>query len=207
VKFSSRWSKKHCFYDQEGKEKHVWEIGRGKKYRAHRVMRESGSGLRLSGDLWWTGRRHPNSGGHRYLVKARSKGKPWYLIPHERVSPQEAAWESFFASRRRWQMDPSWRYGTCELAMASPRVWAFDTRLKRLGMVLLVSAFWLFWLEAMHQARIKTLLRLTCHRTGKRCREALVALSRLRWALSRLWDDARPLLGWVLPPALETLRA
>lgn len=207
VKFIIRWIKKHIFYDQEGREKHLWEIGRGKKYRAHRLIRESGSGLRLTCDLWWTALRHPKYGGQLYLVKARIIGKPCYLITNERVLTEEQAWEVFFAYKRRWQIETSFRYGKCELAMESPRVWAFDTRLKLLGIVLLVYAFLLFLLEEVHQERIQALLRLKCHRTGKRCREALVPLYRLRWALSRLWDDSRPLLGCFLPPDLETLQA
>jgi hypothetical protein len=43
VRFIIRWIKKHVFYDQEGREKKLWEIGRGKKYRAHKLIRESES--------------------------------------------------------------------------------------------------------------------------------------------------------------------
>jgi hypothetical protein len=116
-----RWIKKHLFDDQEGREKKLWEIGRGRRYLAHALLRESSSGLKLACDLWWAPVRHPKS-------------------------PQQLS-------------------------------------------------------------VVKALLRLKCHRTGKRCQEALVPLYRLRWALSRLWDDCRPILGSVLPPNLETLQA
>jgi hypothetical protein len=91
--------------------------------------------------------------------------------------------------------------------MESLRLWSMENRLKLLGIVLLVYAFLLFLLEEGHTDRVQALLRLKCHRTGKRCQEALVPLYRLRWALSRLWDDCRPILGSVLPPNLETLQA
>ena len=90
--------------------------------------------------------------------------------------------------------------------MESPRLWALENRLKLLGMVLLVYAFLLYLLGDGHSELRETLFRLKCHRTGKRCREALVPLYRLRWALSRLWDDSPPLLGSVFPPDLPTLQ-
>ena len=69
-----RWIKKHIFYDQEGREKKLWEIGRGKKYRAHKLIRESASGLKLACDLWWAPVRHPKYTQQLYLVKARLRG-------------------------------------------------------------------------------------------------------------------------------------
>lgn len=108
---------------------------------------------------------------------------------------------------RPWQIETSFRYGKCELALESPRLWSLDNRLKLLGIVLLVSAFLLFLLQEVHAERLHALLHLQCHRTGKRSQEALVPLYRLRWALSRLWNDSRPILGSLLPPNLETLLA
>lgn len=207
VRFIIRWIKKHVFYDQEGREKKLWEIGRGKRYLAHHLIRESSSGLKLACDLWWTPVRHPKYSHQLYLVKARVKGHVCYLITNEPVQSADQAWEIFFAYKRRWQIETSFRYGKCELAMESPRLWSLDNRLKLLGLVLLVYAFLLFLLEEVSTERVQGLLRLKCHRTGKRCQEARVPLYRLRWALSRLWNDCRPLLGSVLPPNLETIQA
>lgn len=207
VRFVIRWIKKHLFIDQEGREKKLWEIGRGKRYLAHQLIRESSSGLKLTCDLWWTPLRHPKYPHQLYLVKARLKGHVCYLITNERVQTEAQAWEIFFAYKRRWQIETSFRYGKCELALESPRLWSLDARLKLLGIVLLVYAFLLFLLEEVHAERVQALLRLKCHRTGQRCHEALVPLYRLRWALSRLWNDCRPILGSILPPNLETLLA
>jgi hypothetical protein len=129
------------------------------------------------------------------------------LITNERVLTEAQAWEIFFAYKRRWQIETSFRFGKCELAMESPRLWSRDNRLKLLGMVLLVYAFLLFLLEDVYTDQVQALLRLKCHRTGKRSQEALVPLYRLRWALSRLWNDCRPILGSLFPPNLETLQA
>ena len=74
VRFIIRWIKKHIFYDQEGREKKLWEIGRGKKYRAHKLIRESSPGLKLACDLWWAPVRHPNYTQQLYLIKARLRG-------------------------------------------------------------------------------------------------------------------------------------
>jgi len=207
VRFIIRWIKTHLFYDQEGRAKKVWEIGRGKRYLAHQLIRESTSGLKIACDLWWAPVRHPKSPQQLYLVKARLKGNVCYLITNERVQTAEQAWEIFFAYKRRWQIETSFRYGKCELAMESPRLWSVENRLKLLGIVLLVYAFLLFLLAEVHTDRVQALLRLKCHRTGKRCQEALVPLYRLRWALSRLWDDCRPIPGSILPPNLQTLQA
>ena len=206
VTFVIRWIKRHIFYDQEGKEKKLWEIGRGKKYLAHKQIRETTSGLKIACDLWWTPVRHPKYSDQLYLVKARIKGHVCYLITNERVKTEEQAWEIFFTYKRRWQIETSFRYGKCELAMESPRLWSFENRLKLLGIVLLVYAFLLYLLEDVYKELVEALLRFKCHRTGKRCREALVPLYRLRWALSRLWDDTHPVLGSYLPPDLETLQ-
>lgn len=207
VKFIIRWIKKHIFFDQEGREKKLWEIGRGKRYLAHKMIRETVSGLKVACDLWWAPVRHPKYTDQLYLVKARVQGKVCYLITNERIQTEEQAWEIFFAYKRRWQIETSFRYGKCELAMESPRLWSFENRLKLLGIVLLVYAFLLCLLEDVYKELVEALLRLKCHRTGKRCREALVPLYRLRWALSRLWDDSRPLLGSLFPPDLTTLQA
>jgi hypothetical protein len=207
VRFIIRWIKKHIFIDQEGREKKLWEIGRGKRYLAHQLIRESSSGLKLTCDLWWAPLRHPKYPHQLYVVKARVKGHVCYLITNERVQSEEQAWEIFFAYKRRWQIETSFRYGKCELALESPRLWSLDNRLKLLGIVLLVYAFLLFLLAEVHAERVHALLRLKCHRTGQRCQDALVPLYRLRWALSRLWNDCRPILGSILPPNLETLQA
>ena len=111
VRFIIRWIKKHIFLDQDGREKNLWEIGRGKRYLAHQLIRESSSGLKLTCDLWWTPLRHPKSSQPLYLVKARLKGHVCYLITNERVQHEAQAWEIFFAYKRRWQIETSFRYG------------------------------------------------------------------------------------------------
>jgi hypothetical protein len=87
----------------------------------------------------------------------------------------------------------------------APRLWSLEARLKLLGMVMLVYAFLLSLLDPVHHELIQALLRLKCHRTGKRCQNTPAPLYRLRWALSRLWDDYRPRLTCFIPPSDDPL--
>lgn len=207
VRFIIRWIKTHLFVDPDGKEKKLWQIGQGKKYRAHQMVRDACSGLKVMCDLWWAPVRHRAYGAQLYVIRVRMQGEVSYLITNERVETEAQAWDIFFSYKRRWQMETSFRYAKCELAMESPRLWSFENRLKLLGIVLLVYAFLLYVLEDVYTELINRLLRLKCHRTGKRCREARVPLYRLRWALSRLWEDCRPLLGYTFPPNFPTVQA
>jgi len=80
----------------------------------------------------------------------------------------------------------SFRYGKTELAVASPRLWWWENRLKFLMMLALVYAFLLFLLDERWRNQRRALLRLGCHRTGKKYRKAKVPLYRLRLALIML---------------------
>ena len=122
------------------------------------------------------------------------------------MSKEEQACEIVFDYQRRWHIELSFRYGKCELARESPRLWAFENRLKRLGIGTLVYAFLLHFLTPVDKELGQSVLRLKCHRSGKRCREVLAPLYRLRWAISRLWDDYHPTLGSIFPPNLETIQ-
>jgi hypothetical protein len=207
VRFVIRWKQGVMFIDPQGAMKKVWEIGRGKRYRAHKLIRDRTTGQKVCCDLWWTPIRHTEYGSQLYLVKARVKGHMWYLITKEPVRTEEQAWEIFFAYRRRWQIETSFRYGKSELAMESPRTKLLENRLKLLGIVTLIYAFLLFLLNPATEELRNALLYLKCHRTGKWQEGVMTPLYRLRWALSRLWDDFRPLLGIFSPPDLETIRA
>lgn len=207
VKFVIRWIKKHHFFDLNGEEKKLWQIGRGKKYLAHTLLFDIHTGEKMPCDIWWTSLWHASYAYPLYCVKVRVKQKVWYLITNEPVKTEAQAGEIVFTYKRRWQIETSFRYGKCELAMESPRVWAFENRLKLLSLVTLVYAFLIHLLEPSYRDLVQSVLRLKCHRTGKRCREVLAPLYRLRWAISRLWDEYHPVLGSVFPPNVETLQA
>jgi hypothetical protein len=205
ARFVIRWIKNHVFLLNSGAEKKLWQIGQGKKYLAHKEIRDITTGEKMPCALWWTAIRHPSSGEQLYLVRARVKKGVMYLITNDPVKTEAQAWEVFFSYRRRWQIELSFRYAKCELALECPRLWSLEARLKLLGLVMLVYAFLLSLLDPVHQELVKALLRLKCHRTGKRCQQTQAPLYRLRWALSRLWDDYRPRLTCFLPPSDDPL--
>jgi hypothetical protein len=87
-----------------------------------------------------------------------------------------------------------------------PRVWGLETRLKLLGIVTLVYAFLLHLLDPVYQELLQALLRLKCQRTGKRCRDVLAPLYRLRWAISRLCNETQARLESIFSRRREVLR-
>jgi hypothetical protein len=206
VKFVIRWKKDHFFRDKNGNEKKLWQIGQGKKYLAHKLIYDIHTGEKIQCDIWWTEVWHPSYTYKLYLLKVRMKKEVSYFITNERIASESQAWDVVFIYKRRWQIELSFRYGKCELAMESPRLWNFENRLKLLGIVTLVYAFLLQLLNPLYKALVQSVLRLKCHRTGKRCRDVIAPLYRLRWAMSRLWDDHHPALGRFFPPDLATIR-
>ena len=206
VKFVIRWKKGHFFFNAKGEKKKLWQIGQGKKYLAHKEIRDPHTGEKMPCDIWWAPIWHGAYLYQLYVVRVRVKKKIWYLVTNERIQTEEQAWEIVFAYRRRWQIETSFRYGKSELAMESPRLWSIENRLKLLGIVTLVYTFLLHLLEPLYKDLIIAVLRLKCHRTGKICQETLVPLYRLRWAISRLWNDHRPILGSFSPPHLEAIQ-
>jgi Transposase DDE domain len=205
-KFIIRWKKGHYFVDAKGMKKKLWQIGQGKRYVEHKLLFDPQTGIKLPCDIWWAPVWHPSYAYQLYVVKVRVRKKVWYLLTNERVITAEQAWEVVFLYRRRWQIETSFRYGKSELALESPRVWSFENRLKLLGIVTLVYAFLLHLLDPTYKTVVQSLLRLKCHRTGKRCREILAPLYRLRWALSRLWNETQPHLERLFSPPKEVLR-
>lgn len=206
AKFVIRWKKDHFFRDRNGNEKKLWQIGLGKKYLAHKLIHDVHTGEKMQCDIWWTEVRHASYAYQLYLVKVRVKKKVYYLITNEQVKTEYQAWDIVFTYKRRWQIEMSFRYGKCELAMESPRLWAFENRLKLLSIVTIVYAFLIYLLEPIYRELVQAVLLLKCHRTGKRCRDVIAPLYRLRWAISRLWGDHRPVLGKFFPPDLLTIR-
>lgn len=206
VKFVIRWKKGLLFFNERGEEKKLWQIGQGKKYLAHKEVYDLATGVKVPCDIWWAPVWHEAYTYQLYVVKVRVKKKVWYLITNERVKTDSQAWEIVFAYRRRWQIETSFRYGKSELAMESPRLWSFENRLKLLGMVTLVYAFLLHLMHPMYQYLVQSVLFLKCHRTGNRYRKAIVPLYRLRWAISRLWNDYPPALGSPFFSHLERIR-
>jgi Transposase DDE domain len=207
VRFVIRWIKKHVFITVLGQEKKLWQILLGKKYRSHKLVRDSHTGEKMPADLIWTPVRHANYAFQLYLVKVRVKKQIWYLITNEPIKTDEDAWSIFFSYKRRWQIETSFRYEKSELGVESPRIWSLENRLKLLGMVSLVYAFLLHLVNPEHRNMVESVLNLQCHRTGTWQQAVQVPLYRLRWAMSRLWERSRPTLGTLFAPDVQTFQA
>lgn len=205
-KFVIRWIKSHFFRDATGKEKKLWQIGHNKKYFSQKLVKDVKTGIKINCDLWWAPVTHASYAGQLYLVKIRSKNHIMRLITNERITSDEQAWDIFFAYTRRWQIETAFRYGKSELAMESPCLRAWEHTLKLLGLVTLVYAFLLYLLQEPFEHIKQYLLRLKCHRTGKRCQNTQAPLYRFRWALSRLWEEHPPVRTCFFPPSMPILR-
>jgi hypothetical protein len=70
-----------------------------------------------------------------------------------------------------------------------------EERDKLLLMVTLVYAYLLCLVDPRHEHLKEWLLRNYCHRTGKRYRKAKFPRYRLRWALSRFYQDGHPMFS------------
>jgi hypothetical protein len=128
ARFVIRWIKNHVFLTSSGEEKKLWQIGQGKMYLAHKEIRDPMTGEKMPCDLWWCAVRHPSSEEPLYLLKARVKQAVMYLITNEPVKTEAQAWEVVFPYRRRWQIEVSFRYAKCELALECPRLWSLEAR-------------------------------------------------------------------------------
>jgi hypothetical protein len=202
VRFVQRWPKRYHLVDGEGQEKKAWEISRGKRAWGHRYLRDPRRNEEMKVSVLAFRVSHPQQ--HRavkgillpeaplWLVVARTSRKgqePWYLLTNEPVETEEDAWKVVLAYARRWQIEMTFRFHKSELALESPRVYAWERRMKLLFMVTVAYAFLLSLLDDTLQLVREWLLRHYCHRTGKRGRETPAPLYRLRAALSRLWLD------------------
>ncbi len=117
---------------------------------------------------------------------------PWYLLTNEPIATNDDAWRAVMAYAWRWQVEMCYRACKTDLAMESPRLWFWKSRLKLLLMVTLVYAFLISLLAPELVSLVQDLLRGWCHRTGEQYRQASILLPRLRAALSALWLSYPP---------------
>jgi len=194
TRFVLRWKTKQKLVDGKGK-RNAWKITRGKRSMEHRLIRDARRKCYRKTGIIFAPVTHPDYPEQPlFLVVSRpGKGKkPWYLLTNEPLQTVEDAWQIVFAYARRWQIEMTYRYAKTELAMESPRLWAWNNRLKLMMMVALVYAFLLSLVVSQFHALIAWLLRHWAHRTGKKCRDASIPVYRLRSALSRLWGSHPP---------------
>ncbi len=193
LRFILRWPTRYHLTDASGT-RPAWQITRGKRSKDHRQIWDLHRRQYRKTGVVAVPVRHPQVDEELWLVVSRpGKGRrPWYLLTNEPIANPDDAWRVVLAYARRWQVEMCYRACKTDLAMESPRLWFWETRLKLLLMVSLVYAFLLSLLTKESASLVQDLLRGWCHRTGKRYREAAIPLSRIRAALSSLWLSYPP---------------
>jgi hypothetical protein len=194
LRFVLRWRKDYQLLDAAGNRRLTWKIAQGKRGWSQRWVWDARRARWVIATVLVLAVAHPDHPDVPLsLVVCRSQGRsPWYLLTAEPIATDEQAWRIVYAYVRRWQIELSWKYEKSELAFQSPRVYEGEAREKLLLLATLAYAFLLSLLHAGTEPLRLWLLRYYCHRTGRRCRNAKVPLTRLRCALSRLWQDHPP---------------
>ena len=192
LRFILRWNKSYHLIGLDGRKHEVWKISCGKRSWESRMIWDARRRcLRKTGVIALPV--HLPEDDHQLFLVVSRPGygcKPWYLITTEPVHNSEQAWKIIFAYARRWQIEMSLRFTKSELAFESPRLQAWEARLKFLLIAALAYAFLLSLLTSTDF--LFRFLTRYCHRTGKWSREISTPLYRLRLALSRLWLTFRP---------------
>jgi hypothetical protein len=131
------------------------------------------------------------------VVRQGQGREPWYLLTNEPFETSEQASYIVFSSVSRWKIEESFRFQKCELLIESLRLQSWQARRKMLLLVTLAYGFLLAMLGPPLWLARCTLLLHWCQRADWRLWRAKVPLSRLRWALSQLWQAHPPrLAGW-----------
>ncbi|MCI0559357.1 MAG: transposase, partial [Nitrososphaera sp.] len=183
LRFILRWNKSYHLVGPDGRKQEVWKISRGKRSWDHRMIWDARRRCQRKTGVMALPVRLPDDERQLFLVVSRPGygRKPWYLLTTQPVENAEQAWKIIFAYARRWQIEMSLRFTKSEMAFESPRLQAWEARMKFLLIASLAYAF-LLSLLANFDSLFHFLSRY-CHRTGKWSRALSTPLYRLRLAL------------------------
>lgn len=192
LRFILRWNNKYHLIGADGRKQEAWKVVRGKRAWEHRMVWDARRRCQRKTGILAAPVHLPNDERQLFLVVSRPGygRKPWYLLTTEPIHTPEQAWQIVFAYARRWQIEMSLRFTKSEMAFESPRLQAWEARLKFLLIASLAYAFLLSLLA--YTDFLFAFISRYCHRTGKWSRDISAPLYRLRLALSRLWLNFRP---------------
>ena len=192
LRFILRWNSKYHLIGPDGRKHEAWKVVRGKRSWEYRMVWDARRRCHRKTGIIAAPIYLPNDERKLFLVVSRPGygRKSWYLITTEPVYTAEQAWQIVFAYARRWQIEMSLRFTKSEMAFESPRLHAWEARLKFLLIASLAYAFLLSLLANIDF--LFAFISRYCHRTGKWSRDISAPLYRLRLALSRLWLETRP---------------
>jgi len=194
LRFVLRWKKGYKLVGPEGQAKLAWQLSQGKRAMGHKELWDARRRCKFIAGIVYLQVRLPEDDRPLWLVVSRpgSGRKPWYLLTNRPITSVDDAWLIVFIYARRWQIEMALRFEKCELGFESPRVHAWETRMKFLGIAALAHAFLLHLLSPRFDLLREWLLDHWCHRNGKWSRNTPAPLYRLRLALSQLWRSFRP---------------
>ena len=185
-RFVMRWPKPDKLTDLKGNTKKPFRFSVGKKAMSSRKHWDQKCKQWVNNKILYMPVKHPKLPDQTlYLVISRplKKGRqPWYLLTNEMVESKTKAWKIVNIYQKRWQIEMTFRFAKSELAMDSPRLWKWENRLKFLAIIALVYDFLCALLQPhMHQLK-RRLLRLGCHRTGRKLKKVSLPMYRIRQA-------------------------
>jgi hypothetical protein len=192
LRFLLRWNSKYHLIGPDGRKHEAWKVVRGKRSWNHRMIWDARRRCQRKTGIIAAPVHLPNDERQLFLVVSRPGygRKPWYLLTTEPIHTAQQAWQIVFAYARRWQIEMSLRFTKAEMAFESPRLQAWEVRLKFLLIASLAYAFLLSLLANLDC--LFAFISRYCHRTGKWSRDISAPLYRLRLAISRLWLTFRP---------------
>jgi len=187
VLFVIRWKKGHHFCDENGNELPLSQLVGRTRSKWHKKLWNFQKRCLMKTGVVVKRVRHAKYAGDLWVVAVRQKGEPWYLITNVPIETEQEAWECVFAYRGRWKIETCFRYGKSELRLETVCIQEQEKREKMLVLVMTVYMFLLWLMHEQQREIVVWLLQHYCHRTGKKQREHLFPVYRVRWAISRYW--------------------
>ncbi|GAC1368504.1 MAG: hypothetical protein NVS2B12_27350 [Ktedonobacteraceae bacterium] len=196
VHFLIRWKKGHHFFDENGEEKSLGQIGKTKRSWGHRMIWDEQKKENRKTGVVAVRVRHASYPGELWVVIVRRGEEPWYLVTDKCIETEEQAWECYKAYCRRWKVETVFRFEKSELAIETIRIWTRKKRQKLLHMISLIHSILLHFLDEKYKDLVEWILNEYCCRKGKKQKKAKLPIYRLRWALSRFWQEIRPIFSF-----------
>lgn len=184
LRFVLRWRQDSPLREAQGKRRKTWRLAMGNRGWSERTIWDSRRAPWVVSSVLARPLRppqHPES--PRWVVVCPSKGRtPWYRLTAAPITTDEEAWRVVCASRRRGQLELTWRFPKGELAFQSPRRWRRPEREKLWALATLASAFRWQRLSPRSEPLRRWLVRHCCPRTGWHVRQVRAPLYRVRSA-------------------------
>lgn len=142
--FLVRWISNKHLIDDKGK-RLTHHISRGMKNKSFKVTYDKERKRNAGKLITWKTVRHPEMGEQEYtLIVVREKnraGSPIYLLTNLEIKTKNQAWEMLFSYMKRWEVEQMFRCCKAEIGMQSIRVQTWESRLKLIGIALLIYEF------------------------------------------------------------------